>query len=250
MRNKLKNIFLRYLIDKLYIHFDVYTWNRYRLIRPFLIKGPIKVLNIGTGGGIETLKLLSHGNYVTAIEIDENTVMRTQQRIDRNEFSDRFKIAVGHILSVMIQEQFDEIYMCEVLEHIKDDLSALRRISDWLLPGGRLIISTPTASYGQLFDRQISLDEDGGHVRVGYDGPELDQMLEKVGLLTLRRINNGNYFIQQIHGLEIWLRGSNILIARSLRYVISLMARVFVPILDIINYKPSNQITIAIKRYW
>lgn len=250
MSIKLKDHLIKYLVDKHCIHFDVFTWNRYRLLRRFMIRGPIRVLNIGTGGGIETLQLLCRGNHVTAIEIDNDAVIRTQQRIERNGFADRFKLVIGHVSSVLIQEQFDEIYMCEVLEHIMDDLSVLRRISDWLLPSGRLILSTPTASYGQLIQDQLSIKEDGGHVRVGYDGPELDQMLGKVGLFRLRRINYGNPIIQQIHSFEKMLMNNRNVIIRFIRFFISFLARLFVPFLDIIPYRPYNQITIAIKQYW
>jgi SAM-dependent methyltransferase len=247
---EVKDFLIRYLVDRLSLHFDVFTWNRYRLIKRFLIRGPIKVLNIGTGGGIETLQLLRRGNYVTAIEIENDTAIRTQRRIDRNGFTEKFKLILGHVSSVLIQEQFHEIYMCEVLEHIKDDLSVLKRISGWLLPGGRLILSTPTASYGQLTIQFLSLNEDGGHVRVGYDGPELDQMMDKVGLFTLKRTNNGNIIIQKIHSLEKFLLDYNNVAIKLLRYVISFVARLFVPLLDIISYRPYNQITIAIKKYW
>ena len=206
---RLKEVAMKYLIDKWCLHFDAYTWYRHRLLKRFMIIGSIRVLNIGTGGGIESLELLRRGNYVTAIEIDENTALRTLARIERNGFAKRFMGITGHILSVDIGNQFDEIYMCEVLEHIADDLSALRRISDWLVPGGRVILSTPTASYGQLANQPISIKEDGGHVRVGYDGPELDEMLEKVGLFTLRRVNNGNQIIQRLHFIEKWFQGKD-----------------------------------------
>jgi len=219
-------------------------------MRPLLIRGPIRVLNIGTGGGIETLRLLSRGNHVTAIEIDKQTAIRTQQRIDRNGFSNRFNLIVGHLCSVQVQEKFDEVFICEVLEHIKDDLSALRRISEWLAPGGRLILSTPTASYGQIPIQQLSINEDGGHVRVGYDGPELDQMMGKFDLFTLKRIFNGNPVIQKIHFVEKKFRMNDNFVVKSIGYFISIIARVFMPVIDILPYQPYNQITIGIKKYW
>jgi hypothetical protein len=155
---------------------------------------------------------------------------------------------VGHILSIDLAENFHEIYICEVLEHITDDLSTLHRLSDLLLPGGRLILSTPTASYGQLFHDTVTLQEKGGHVRVGYDGPELDELLKKTQLFPLRRIYNGNSIIKIIHSFERWLASTKYTV--WLRYPFSFCMRLVLPLLDIPVYRPFDQITIAIKVYW
>ena len=170
---------------------DAYTWRRYGLIRRFLLRGPIRALNVGTGGGVETLGLLRRGNRVTTIEIDPGTARRTRERAERCGFGDLHEGKVGHLLEVDVQGPFDFVLMGEVLEHIADDYGALRRVAGWLAPGGRLVLSTPTASDGMLPGDVLSAREDGGHVRPGYDGPELDAMLAAVGLVTIRRLYNG-----------------------------------------------------------
>jgi 2-polyprenyl-3-methyl-5-hydroxy-6-metoxy-1,4-benzoquinol methylase len=234
------------LIDKWCLQIDAFTWYRHRLLSKFMIRSPIKVLNVGTGGGIETLKLLRLHNNVVIVESDGETALRTLNRIKRNGFLSKYNLLLGHISTVEIKDKFDEIYMCEVLEHITDDVTALRRISNLLLPGGRLILSTPTASYGQLSGDAVSLVECGGHVRVGYDGPELDCILEKVGLFTLRRIYIGNFLVRGIINMERWISPR----FGKLGFIFSLAMRPLVPILDIFPYRPFDQITIAIKRYW
>ena len=102
------------LIDKYAVHFDAYTWYRHSLIEPFLISGPIRSLNIGTGGGVETLRLLRRGNYVTTVEIDEGTAKRTRDRVARNGYADKHTGVVGHVLEVCVSGRFDEILMLEV----------------------------------------------------------------------------------------------------------------------------------------
>lgn len=236
------------LIDKYHLHLDTYTWYRYRLIAPFLLSGAIHTLNIGTGGGIETLNLLRLGNIVTTIEIDEVTAQRTKMRIARNGFSENHVGHVGHILHVNLEEKFHMILMCAVLEHIKDDYSTIIRLANWLHPGGRLILSTPTASYGQLPGDKVSLEENGDHVRVGYDGLELDQMLEKAGFLVLRRIYNGNWFVRLHHRFERFLRHRPFI--SFLSYPLSMISRPIMPILDFLPpYHPFDQITIAVKSH-
>ncbi|MGA7579032.1 MAG: class I SAM-dependent methyltransferase [Desulfobaccales bacterium] len=248
MSVKLKDTILYYLIDKYCLHWNAYTWYRHRLIEKFMIIGGIKVLNIGTGGGIETLSLLRRDNFVTTIEIDEKVACKTLDRVRRHGFEHKHIGLTGHILEVNLKEKFHEILMCEVLEHIRDDRSALTRISNWLLPGGRLILSTPTASYGQLSIQPVEIDENGGHVRVGYDGPELDQMLKDVGMFTLRRIYNGNSIIKSLIYFEN--RVGNFPITRPIGYCVSFIFRLFFPFLDLFEMRPYDQITLAIKKYW
>lgn len=56
--------------------------------------------------------------------------------------------------------QFDTVVCLNVLEHIEDDVSALRRMRELLAPGGRVIVLVPALHflYGQM-DRAL------GHVR-------------------------------------------------------------------------------------
>ena len=76
------------LVDRIGLQLNAYTWYRYGLIQPFLIPGRIRILNIGTGRGFETIRLLRHGSYVTTIEIDDQTACRTRERVARHRFSD------------------------------------------------------------------------------------------------------------------------------------------------------------------
>lgn len=245
MKKLLSAPITRVLIDRWAVHIDAYTWHRYRLTSAFLIRGPIDALNIGTGGGLETLRLLHRNNYVTTVEINETTAQRTRKRVERNDYGDKHRGIVGHVLEISLDDKFHEVLMCEVLEHVAEDFAALRRVSDWLLPGGRLVLSTPTASYGQLPNGTVSLEEDGGHVRVGYDGPELDEMLKEVGLIPLRRIYNGNRLVRWYHRFERTLRRGP---ARLFGYGFSFLSRPLLPILDLVSSQPYDQITLAVKR--
>lgn len=229
--------------DRLALQIDAYTWRRYGLIRRFLLRGPIRSLNVGTGGGVETLRLLRCGNRVTTIEIDPETAQRTRQRAERSGYGDRHVGAVGHLLEVDVSGPFDFILMGEVLEHIMDDRAALRRLAGWLAPGGRLILSTPTAADGVLPGDVISDREDGNHVRPGYDGPELDAMLAEVGLVTQQRIYNGSQPACRQYLLERRLRARR----RWLGLAFGLACRPLMPLLDAVPNRPSDQITIATK---
>ncbi|MHB1843356.1 MAG: class I SAM-dependent methyltransferase [Deltaproteobacteria bacterium] len=232
------------LFDDLRIQLDAYTVYRYSLIKRFLVSGPIRSLNVGTGGGIETLELLRRGNHVTLVEADAPTFARTVERVKRSGFPPA-TLLLGHLNEVNLDGEFDQILMCEVLEHIQDDVSALKKLYRHLAPGGRLILSTPTALFGQIGGDQVSIREDGGHVRVGYEGPELDRMLSSLGFVVIGRLYNGNPAVQLQHLIERSLRRFRPL--EVLRIPYSFASRSLLPILDLVKLRCFDQITVAIK---
>ena len=234
-----------WLVDRLALHLDGYTWYRHRLVRSLLSPGPFRFLNIGPGGGIETLALLRLGYDVTTIEIDENVSRRTRLRVERNGYGERHTPYVGHVATASVEGRFDGILMCEVLEHIEDDCGALEKVSDWLRPGGVLLLSTPTASFGRLPGAKLSDREDGGHVRVGYDGPDLDEILLQTGLRTVRRIYNCYVLGQYLHRFERFLYARRRL--RLIPHAFSIASRGLYPLLDQLSVQPYDQITMAVK---
>lgn len=242
-RTRLLPTLRNWFTDRLAPQIDAYSWHRYSIVAPLLMGGDIRSLNIGTGGGIETLRLLTLGNRVTTIEINPETASRTRERIERWGYGDRHTGLVGHMLEVELPENFDQIVMCEVLEHISDDETALRRIGSWLKPGGQLVLSTPTRSYGQLPGDTLSTSEDGGHVRPGYDGPELDAMLARAGLTTVNRIFLCGLGPTVQHLVERQVRRRS----QAIGAAVGLASRPLVRLLDLYPVRPTDQITVARK---
>src|SRR5215472_7218124 len=117
-RSALRGSALRLLADRWAVQIDAYAWRRYALMKPFLPRGPIDALNVGTGGGVETLRLLRCGHRVTTIDIDPVAARRTRGRAERWACGDRHRGKVGHVLHVDVAGPFQLILMAEVLEHI------------------------------------------------------------------------------------------------------------------------------------
>ncbi len=234
-------------IDRLAPQVRAFDWYRYAVTDQFLVAGPVRFLNIGTGGGTETLRLLRKGNHVTTVEIGADVAARTRARIERSGYGERHEGYVGHVLDVAVEGSFDGVLMCEVLEHIKDDFRVLQKLSQWLAPGGRLILSTPTASYGQLPGNCVSITENGDHVRVGYDGPELDAMLADVGMIPLRRIYMGHRLVRAQILIDRFLEQSYL--PASIGLAFSLANRPFISWFDMISGHPLCQLTLAVKRH-
>ena len=71
---------------------------------------------------------------------------------------------------------FDWVITCEVLEHLTEDLKALRTWADRLRPGGRILVSVPAHP-----ERWGPSDEWAGHVR-RYRRDELAGRVREAGL--------------------------------------------------------------------
>ena len=74
-----------------------------------------------------------------------------------------------------IAEQFDVIVMIKVLEHIGDDLSAMKAVHRLLLPGGTVLLSVPASSHWHgPYDRYV------GHIR-RYNRDDLASVVDGAG---------------------------------------------------------------------
>lgn len=147
-----------------------YVLRRDRVLQ--LLKGnpPGRVLDIGCGPGalISELSALGYEAY----------------GVDRSEKAR----ALGHHLQAeapsmhlhaQLKEEwkgtFDLLLSFEVIEHIRDDVGAMREWRQYLRPGGRMILSTPAHP-----NRWNAADEWAGHVR-RYERRELVAAIEAAG---------------------------------------------------------------------
>ncbi|MBF0502967.1 MAG: glycosyltransferase [Candidatus Riflebacteria bacterium] len=142
------------------------------VVRPFLGR---KVLEIGAGTGNMTSRFLPRDEYI-ASEYDKHYLETLHSRfghegraqirnLDLNE-PDHFKD---------LMETQDSVICLNVLEHIEDDMSALKRMYQTLNPGGNLIILVPQGP--ELFG---SLDRAVGHFR-RYTRADLEKKLIEAG---------------------------------------------------------------------
>ncbi|AKF79742.1 SAM-dependent methyltransferase [Myxococcus fulvus 124B02] len=135
-----------------------------------------RVLEIGAGIGTITRELESGAELLIALEVDRFYVDRLKNLFRgrphvRPYLSD---VALADWESLK-KEQLDTIVLSNVLEHIPDDGSAVRRFRQILAPGGRVLILVPALE--QLFG---SIDEAVGHYR-RYTPATLRAVLEQNG---------------------------------------------------------------------
>jgi 2-polyprenyl-3-methyl-5-hydroxy-6-metoxy-1,4-benzoquinol methylase len=131
-----------------------------------LVEGK-KVLDVGCGSGRLSKALREKGYSVVAIDSDWKAVNITKKKGIRAYVSD--------INDWKSDDKFDCIILGDVLEHIEDDKSAMRKVHAMLKPNGCIIVNVP--SYQFLFGKH---DVALGHKR-RYSDNELKNKLKNSG---------------------------------------------------------------------
>jgi SAM-dependent methyltransferase len=149
------------------------------LIRPYIGD---RILEIGAGHGTFTRRLARHGQ-VTATEVSETCALRLLSQFRELP---NVRVEMANLDQAALNgRHYDSAVLINVLEHIADDHSAVERLRDALVPGGRLVLYVPAfESLYSEFDRKI-----GHHRR--YRAPELAALMEKSQLevIDLRYVN-------------------------------------------------------------
>ena len=129
---------------------------------------PWSILDVGCGDGLLFDKLGRFGR-VEGLEPDASVVNDPRRRgsIRVGALGDGSKPLTG--------SAFDLVLMLDVLEHVGDDLGALREVRDAVRPGGVLLLTVP--ALGWLWSRH---DEVNAHAR-RYDRWSLRDRLDGAG---------------------------------------------------------------------
>jgi SAM-dependent methyltransferase len=150
----------------------------FELIEPHLGDS---VLEVGAGIGDFAAQLF--GRRVIVTDSDPGCVSALQERLgDRPEVTVRTLDLPGE---VVIGASVDSVVAINVLEHLEDDVGALRDLRGAVVPGGTVVLLVPgyPALYGE-FDRAV------GHLR-RYTPATLRRAVEAAGLRVevLRPVN-------------------------------------------------------------
>jgi SAM-dependent methyltransferase len=157
--------------------------SRRSLTRHFLREADSRTLDLGSGNGFFASRACRKGSSVLSVSFDADQIARCQALQPHLGCPpDRLKFEVMTAEKIdQLTEQFDQILLLEVIEHLDDDLAVLRKLAQRLKPGGIIHISTPDCWLGYwvgTLDRHAT----GGHARVGYSDYRLFRLVEDAGL--------------------------------------------------------------------
>jgi 2-polyprenyl-3-methyl-5-hydroxy-6-metoxy-1,4-benzoquinol methylase len=154
------------------------------LFRPYIGR---RVLEVGTGIGTMSRSLLEIADHVVGIEPNQACATRAEAALGNHP---RFELRVCHLeecdRASLVAERFDTVVCVNVLEHIEDDVAALRLFAEIVEPsGGNVLVFVPAvqAAYGPL-------DAELGHHRRYLKG-SLEKAFAAAGLdLVLLKYTN------------------------------------------------------------
>ena len=157
---------------------------QFRRIAPYLGR---RVCEVGAGiGNMSVLIAESGPEQLVLTDVDP-----AYREILQSRFAGSPNVAIEHLLlpdhsagSRYERYQLDTVVALNVLEHISDDVEALRSMAGMLQPGGRAIVLVP--AFQQLFG---TLDRELGHAR-RYTRQGLTRCMNQAGF----RVERAFYF--------------------------------------------------------
>jgi 2-polyprenyl-3-methyl-5-hydroxy-6-metoxy-1,4-benzoquinol methylase len=125
----------------------------------FLDRLPINpqaaLLEIGCGAGntAASAKQLERCGFAAGIELFEDAGLAARDRLD--------EVVIGNVETVDVpwrEETFDILILSEVLEHLTDPWTALRRLQPLMKPGCTVLASSPNMAHWHLIGELIAGD--------------------------------------------------------------------------------------------
>ncbi len=167
----------RIVYDRMAAHDSTHWWYRARrdiladyVTRYADLPTPARVLEIGCGTG-HNLPMLGSFGEVDAIEIDEAARDIASQRLGK-------PVGTAPLpeLNGVDRGAYDMVAVLDVIEHIDDDVAALKAMADALKPGGKILIAVP--AHGWMWSAHDVVN----HHKRRYSKASLDAAIRAAGL--------------------------------------------------------------------
>jgi len=164
-----------------------------RWLRRLALPAGAHVAELGSGDGVFSYALASDRPDISVLGVELNPVeAQVCEQVARKEGLTNLHFVVGMAPDLQ-PDSFDLIYCLDVLEHIRDDVGALREMRCALRPGGGILVHVPSLWHRELGGEMRTIADDEawrvnpGHVRGGYTHDGLREILQSAGF-TVRRI--------------------------------------------------------------
>jgi SAM-dependent methyltransferase len=158
---------------------DRHWWYRGRrrvlekVIDALPLPAPGRILDAGCGSGRNMVELARRGT-VTGIELSEASARLARER-------DVGEVVTDSVVEMPFADDSFEMALClDVIEHLEDDIAALRELRRVVVPGGALLVTVP--AYQWLWSGH---DEVNHHHR-RYTASSLERAAAQAGWTQLR----------------------------------------------------------------
>ncbi len=167
----------RIVYERMAAHDTTHWWYRARrdVLSDYLkryadLPADARILEIGCGTG-HNLPMLAGFGEVDAIEIDETAGKFASERLGKPVGTSPLPELAG-----VEAGSYDLVAVLDVVEHVEDDVAALKAIARRLKPGGKILITVPAHQW------MWSAHDVVNHHKRRYSKGTLTAALEKAGL--------------------------------------------------------------------
>jgi len=169
---------------------DLMVWDRWRWLNKRVRKSCAdeRLLDVGCGSGAFTIGLAKRGYKSLGLSWDaRNRQIAIDRARNAGAQGASFEICDVRRLDDRrdLRARFDVVICMENIEHVIDDFKLMAAIAACLKPGGRLLLSSPYINrwpWSSMDYGPFPAEEDGRHVRRGYNRRMLIDLCENVGL--------------------------------------------------------------------
>lgn len=167
----------RIVYERMAAHDTTHWWYRARrdILADYLTRwGDLpkdaRILEIGCGTG-HNLPMLAQFGEIDAIEIDETSRAKASERLGKPVGTAPLPELVG-----VAPGSYDLVAVLDVIEHVEEDVAALKAIATALKPGGKILITVPAHQW------MWSAHDVVNHHKRRYSKAGFEALLEKTGL--------------------------------------------------------------------
>ena len=167
----------RIVYDRMAAHDTTHWWYRARrdILADYLARwaglpGDARILEIGCGTG-HNLPMLAKFGEIDAIEIDETARAFASERLGKPVGTAPLPELHG-----VQPGSYDLVAVLDVIEHVEDDVAALKAIATALKPGGKILITVPAHQW------MWSAHDVVNHHKRRYSKRGFEALLVKAGL--------------------------------------------------------------------